>query len=79
MTKKEWKKRRKLLPNNYVQLVMQLINDQGIVVTYATVYDVIRGKNNNTSLTLTVWQAITTIQKEHQGNLKKARKLKGLK
>ena len=79
MTKKEWKRRCKLLPPNYVKLVMQFIDEQGVDASYTTVYDVIRGKNNNTSLTLLVWQAIASIQKEHQSNLKKARKLKELK
>lgn len=79
MTKKEWKKRRKLLPANYVQQVMQQIGKQGIEATYSKVYDVIRGKNNNTSLTLKVWQAIADIQKEHQLNIKKAVRLKSIK
>ncbi|THU34217.1 hypothetical protein FAM09_24675 [Niastella caeni] len=76
MTKKEWKCKRKLLPANYVKLVMQLLDKDGVVSNYTQVYDVIRGKNKNTILTFKVWEKISLVQKEHQALIKKLKALK---
>lgn len=78
MTKKEWTKKRKQLPNNYVQLTLQKLVSEGITCTYSTVYDIIRGKNKNTLLTVKVWEKVGEVLKEQKTLLKKAIKAKAI-
>ena len=76
MTKKKWDKIRKQLPTNYVQIIFQKLEDEGIICTYSTVYDIIRQKNKNLELTVKVWEKLALVYKEHQALLKKAKKAK---
>jgi hypothetical protein len=78
MTKKQREKFRKKLPTNYVQLVFQKLVSDGVTCTYSTLYDVIRGKNKNTSLTIKVWEKMAEVKKEHQYLLSKMKKAKSI-
>lgn len=76
MTKHQWVKTRKKLPTNYVQLTFQMLEADGVECSYSTLYDVIRGKNKNTILTVKVWEKVGVVLKQHQQLLKKAKKAK---
>lgn len=78
MTKKQWETTRKKLPTNYVQLTFQKLVNDGVTCTYASVYDVIRGKNKKPLLTVKVWENIRLVLKEHQALVKKAKRAKTL-
>lgn len=78
MTKKQWTRTRKKLPTNYVQLTFQMLVNDGIKCSYTAVYDVIRGKNKNTMLTVKVWEKVGVVLKAHQHLLEKAKKAKEL-
>lgn len=72
MPPKNRKITRKGLPNNYVQLTFQKIELQDINTTYASVYDVIRGKNKNQILTILVKKALKEVKEEFKNLKKKA-------
>jgi predicted transcriptional regulator len=76
MAEKNWKKRRKKLPRNYVKLVLQKLENDGITLKYTALYDIIRGKNKNTDLTISVFKAIDQIEKETKRRNAKVEKLK---
>lgn len=71
-----WKKRRRQLPKNYVQLVQADLLKLGIDLKPSKITDVIRGKVRNPELSIKVWGSIGQIEEKYTKLRNKADKLK---